>query len=57
MEVNIGRGGVVWLRRFLGQSRDGMWLGRLTLFGSTFLAYVEPKLFFFSHGKILECSP
>jgi len=45
--VDLGRGGVVWLRQFLGQGRNGMWLGRLALFGSAILAYVEPKLFFF----------
>jgi len=47
MGVDSVRGGVVWLRRFLGRGRNGMWLGRLVLFGSAFLAYVEPKLFFF----------
>ncbi len=47
MGVDLERGGVVWLRRFLGRGRNGMWLGRLALFGSAYLAYVEPKLFFF----------
>ena len=31
--VNLGRGGVVWLRRFLGRGKNGMWLGWLALFG------------------------
>jgi len=29
--ADLGRGGVVWLRRFLGRGRNGMWLGRLAL--------------------------
>jgi hypothetical protein len=45
--VDFGRGGVVWFQRFLGRGRNGMWLSRLALFGSAFLVYVEPKLFFF----------
>jgi len=47
MGVDLGKGGVVWLWRFLRRGRNGMWLGWLALFGSAFLAYVEPKLFFF----------
>jgi len=30
--VDLGRGDVVWLWRFLGRGRNGMWLGRLALF-------------------------
>ncbi len=48
---DLGRGGVVWFRRFLGRGRNGMWLSWLALFGSAFLVYVEPKLFFFCAGK------
>jgi len=56
--VDLGRGGVLWLRRFLGRGRNGMWIGQLALFGSAFLAYVEPKLFFFFRaGKFWSAAP
>ncbi len=38
----------------------GLWLGRLAFLGSAFLAflaYVEPKLFFFSRGKFWSAAP
>jgi len=52
--VNLGRGGDVWLRRFLGRGRNGMWLGRLALYS---LRTWNQNSSFFSRGKILECSP
>ena len=55
--VDLGRGGVVWFRQFLGRGRNGMWRDVAALFGSAFLWYVEPKLFLLLHGKILQCSP
>jgi hypothetical protein len=56
--VDLGRGGVVWIRQFLGRGRNGMWCDVAALFGSAFLVYVEPILFFLLlHGKILQCSP
>jgi len=52
--VDLGRGGVVWLWQFLGWGRNGMWLGRLALFG---LRTWNQNSSFFLRGKILECSP
>jgi len=52
--VNLGRGGVVWLRRFLGRGRNGMWLSRLALFA---LRTWNQNSSFFLRWKILECSP
>ena len=56
--VDLGREGVVWFRQFLGRGRNGMWHDVAALFGSTFLVYVEPKLFFFfCAGKFWSAAP
>jgi hypothetical protein len=55
--VNLGRGGVVWFRQFLGWGRNGMWRDVAALFGSAFLVYVEPKLFFAFARENSQCSP
>jgi hypothetical protein len=56
--VDLGRGGVVWFRQFLGRGRNGMCRDVATLFGSAFLVYVEPKPFFcFRTGKFSSAAP
>jgi hypothetical protein len=54
MGVDLGRGGVVWFRQFLGRGRNGMWLSHLV---PRFLYTWNQNSSFFSRGKILECSP
>ena len=54
MGVDLGRGGVVWFRQFLGRGRNGMWLSHLV---PRFLYTWNQNSSFFSCGKILECSP
>jgi hypothetical protein len=51
--VDLGRGGVVWFRKFLGRGRNGMW--RLIWFCISCVRGTK-TLLFFSCGKILECS-
>ncbi len=53
--VDLGRGGVVWLRRFLGRGRNGMWLGRLALFGLH--TWNQNSSFFFRTGKFWSAAP
>ena len=53
--VDLGRGGVVWFRRFLGWGRNGMWRDVAALFGSCVSCVRGTQTFFFAFAP--ENSP